>query len=436
MSRILQIISWRTGAVQFLALVLMLSGCGYRAPLHNSYIPVITDPDAYAGIRDGYKPLAALMEKDTGLEPTGGNTLALLPVMETKCKVLEEDLQKAHESVYVEHYRFYADSFGSNLAGQLTGKARAGVDVRVIIDKAGNPKAERDSLRRIFGGDVRLYYFSEPSLNGTRRDHRKIILVDGQTGYLGGRNIADKYVHFWRDADMRITGPAVDHLTAVYGMCQDKVASGKDPLNVAPDLQVRALRDSVPYLEQIRDATVQIVYDNPGDRLLPIRNGFEWAISNAKKYFWFYNPYSPPPATTLKALKDAATRGVDVRWITPDVNDVPLEKWMGESIYRELLEAGVRIFEWQDEYLHAKEFLSDDYLTFIGSANMDNLSFFMNYEVMAIVYDEAATRAAARTYLSDIENHCREITLQEIDRWPALRRLRNWFTRAVAGALG
>ena len=268
------------------------------------------------------------------------------------------------------------------------------------------------------------------------RDHRKILLVDGQIGYLGGRNISDDYYRRWRDADIRITGPAVEHLTRVYKRSQDRVAPRSGGLYVADDLPERALRDTVAYLEQVRDATVQIVYDCPTDTLLPIRNCFEWAIGHAKEYFWFYNPYTPPPHSVLKALKDAAARGVDVRWIVPANNDEAVERPMGEAIYRELLMAGVKIFEWQGNMNHTKQFMSDNYLTVIGSANMDNLSFFLNYEVLAIVYNEEATRAAAGTFCSDVTGHCREITLKEVNGWGHRHRLRNWLVRLVAGPIG
>ena len=422
---------------------LLLQGCGYRARLSKSYIPEVADTAAYAGVRARYHQLAALMEKDTGLEPTQGNTLALLPDNSVKWMVMNDDLARARESVYLELYRFSADSIGTVMAAILKGKAREGVDVRVIVDKSATPLADRDSLCHIFGSDVRLDLFSSPFLPdvdgpemAVNRDHRKILLVDGHTGYLGGRNLTDNYYCHWRDADMRITGPAAEHMTTVYKKSQDMVSPQSRGLNVAANLREQARCDTVPYLEQYRNATVQIVYDCPTDTLLPIRNCFEWVIGHARDYFWFYNPYTPPPPSTLKALEDAAARGVDVRWIVPANNDVPLEKWMDESIYVELLKAGVRIYEWQGNMNHTKQYICDDYLMIIGSANMDNLSFFLNYEVLAIVYDERVARAAARTYRNDIGTCCREITLGEVGRWTHRHRLRNWLTRLLAGNMG
>lgn len=411
------------------AALLALTACGYRAPMHKSV----------AG--GDYTQLAALMEKDTGMPPTEGNTVTLFPDGMEKWKALKADLEGAQKAIYIDHYRFCTDSLGSIVEGILRDKARQGVDVRIILDKGANKKDHLKELSTLRDDGVLLDLFRFPvylldyvwPANSTHRDHRKILLLDGRTGYLGGRNIQDEYFLEWRDADARITGPAVADLAAVYMENQQRVAPEMEPIYVADGLKEAAREDN---LKQFTDVTVQIVHDSPTDKILPVRNCFEWALQNAKRYFWFYNPYTPPPPSTMKALKDAARRGVDVRWAVPAINDVPLEKWMGESMYRELLEAGVRIFEWQDEVLHAKQFMMDDALLAIGSANMDNLSFFLNYEVLALMYNEAVTRHAATTFLTELENNCVEVTSSDIRHWSLFRRLRNRLIRVLGGGLG
>ena len=217
---------------------------------------------------------------------------------------------------------------------------------------------------------------------------------------------------------------------------QERVAPQLDPVYVAEDLNKAAEMDNLPEMKQFTDVTVQIIPESPSDKVLPLRNCFEWALYSARNYFWFYNPYTPPPASTIQALKDAAARGVDVRWIAPAINDITVEKWTGESLYKDLLEAGVRIYEWQDHVLHAKQFIMDDYLLAMGSANMDNLSFFLNYEVEALVYDEETTRYASYTFLSDIENNCREIHLENVKNWSIVRKIRNWLALHIGGPVG
>ena len=427
-------------------ILLLLSGCGYRAPLVRSYIPEVTDSTRFASIRGEYMELAALMSKDTGLDPTDGNTLGLLPERSQKLELLLEDLGKATESVHLDHYRFVPDTIGTEVMDILSRKASEGKEVTLVLDRGAHSREWMKGHEAMSKAGVELYYFYFPVMlvdhiwlpKGTNRDHRKIVITDGITSYTGGRNIQDKYFSYWHDCDIRITGPATGHLTRVFNENLLRVNPARRPVAAKPDsvLRAAAVRDSVPGLKQFYNKTVQVVPDTPTDKLLPTRNCFLWSIWNAKRYFWFYNPYTPPPAQILDALKDAAARGVDVRWIAPSVSDVVPEKWMAESMYGELLKAGVRIYEWQGDILHTKMFMTDNYLTAIGSVNMDNLSFFLDYEVETLVYDEELTRHSAYRYLEDLQRKCKEVTLEEVRRWSFFRKFRNWFIRAVGGHLG
>ena len=194
-----------------------LTACGYRAPMYKSYIPEVVDSTAYPGVAPAYQELAALMEKDTGFVPQEGNTVTLFPEGRKKWEQLMEDLDYASESIYIDHYRFCADSTGSIVAQILEEKAREGVDVRVVLDKGANTREDREKLVMMGSSGVKLQYFHKPQMlidyvwlsNGFHRDHRKILILDGQTAYLGGRNIQDEYFLQWRDADIRITGPVV-----------------------------------------------------------------------------------------------------------------------------------------------------------------------------------------------------------------------------------
>ena len=400
--------------------------------MHRSYLPEVTDTTACPGVRAAYRQLAELMRKDTWFGATAGNTVTLIPEGSQKWELLRRDIAKARKSIYLDMYLFHPDSTGRILAEMLREKARDGVDVRIILDRHTDADSEREALAGLLADSVALHFMHLP----VHRDHRKIVLLDGETAYVGGRNLKDAEFLAWRDADLRITGAAVADLSAVYRENQQRVAPHLGPVYVAEDLPAAARADVVSQMKQFTDVTVQIVPESPADKVLPIRNCFEWALENARRYFWFYNPYAPPPATTLKALRAAVARGVDVRWIVPAVNDVRVEKWMGESLYRELLEAGVRIFEWQGEMMHAKQFMTDDYLLGIGSANMDNLSFFVNFEIEALVYDEDATRHAVQQFLADLEDHCQEITQEAVRKWSVFRKFRNRVTRKIAGPLG
>ena len=437
--------SYRFVGVGVLA-ALLVTGCGYRAPFHASYIPEISDSTRYAGVRTDYQPLAALVAKDTGMEPITGNTVGLVNDQHQKFDLLLDDISKVKESLYIDHYRFCYDSCGSRLSDMMIDKAAAGKDVRIIVDYGAHTRAQRKGHQALLDSKVDFRYFHFPVMlidyvlpaQATHRDHRKLVLLDGKTAYLGGRNIQDRYFVDWRDADIRITGPVVNDLAAIFNENQYRVAPENAPVPTKPERELReaAAHDTVPGLTLFYDTTVQVFSDSPVDRRLPIRNCFEWAIDHAQRYFWFYNPYTPPPASTLKALKSAAARGVDVRWIVPGNNDVKLAQSLGESLYKELLQAGIRIYEWQEHVLHVKQFMVDDYLTGIGSANMDNLSFFLNYEMQALIYDEAFTRHATDIYRRELETDCVEIKLEEVLSWSFFRKLRNWIVRTLGGPLG
>ena len=403
---------------------LLLAGCGYRAPMHASYVPEVTDSSRYAGVRPEYQELAALMEKDVDMRPTQGNTVTLIADGQENWELLKDEFRKAKKSIYVEPYRFRLDTCGTLLAGILAARAAEGIDVRIILDKSANTDEDRAALKglRSVGARVNTFHrpaffldYNFPSL-ATHRDHRKLTLLDGKTALVGSRNIQDKYFFDWHDVDFRVTGPVVADLTRAYRRQQRLVAPRAEDPYVDPDLAAAP--------------------DTPADRKLPIRNGFEWAIRHAKKYFWFYNPYTPPPETTIQALQEAARRGVDVRWIVPGINDVGPEKGMAESMYDGLLAAGVRIYEWQEHTMHAKLYLSDDYLVILGSANMDNLSLFLNYEMVTILYDERICRKYAEIFLSDLQEHCLEVKPAEVQKWSIFRRIRNWFIRLLGGAMG
>ena len=208
-----------------LLFVLALTGCGYRAPMHPSYLPVVTDSTLYAGIRPGYQQLAALMEKDTGMKPIEGNTVSLVFEGQENLDRMLDDVRAAEVSIYIEPYRFCLDSVGTILAGILREKAAAGLDVRLILDKSANSDEDIRKLKKLRDDGAMVNTFHRPAFFldrwipklATHRNHRKLLLLDGTTAYVGSRNIQDKYFFDWHDADVRITGPVLADLTGTSG---------------------------------------------------------------------------------------------------------------------------------------------------------------------------------------------------------------------------
>lgn len=411
--------------------------------MHQTIIPEAEDP-AFGIIRPEYRKMAATVAHSTGLNPTQGNQVGIIPVNTDRLHWMLEQLQQARKSIYIDMYRFRVDSGGVLLYGILEEKARAGLDVRIIVDKGANKKEDLDKLKLLqdAGAQVEFFRFPVwvadyilPPIATTHRDHRKIVIIDGEIAYIGGRNLADYYYFVWKDLDACYSGPVVAQLAQVYQENWSRVSPDTPSVSLKPagDAIGRIPPpESVPYFS---GKTIQIIPDSPIDKRLPLRDAFELAVEQARDYFYFQSPYLPPPPSTVQKLKEAALRGVDVRWMVPSKNDIFFQQWMGETLYKGYMTSGIRVFEWQEEMLHNKLYISDDYITCIGSTNVDNLSFFLNYEVSSIIYDEEVTRSTKEQFLKEQEQ-CREITLSEVEGWNAFRLLRNWFFRVLGGPVG
>lgn len=316
------------------------------------------------------------------------------------------------------------------------------------------------------------------------RDHRKIVVIDGKIGYTGGMNISDDYFVRWRDTHMRITGNAVAGLqysflntwitadgeidndfSKYFPMCAEMPAlpandSAKGLVNAAVAESVNAaapseslkvaaadkVNVSVPDYDEVegngiaevlaktpiqsldmsfklkgRNRLIQIVPDEPESRWPNINMGAVWAVQNAKKYIYIQTPYFVPPEPMLQALQSAALSGVDVRVMVPKKADLSFMGPANRSYFSECLEAGIRIYERSGRFIHSKTFVSDDYLSEIGSANMDFRSFNIDYELNAYIYDITAAKVNKAIFMKDMEaSH--EVTLED---WAA----RPWYQK-------
>lgn len=343
---------------------------------------------------------------------------------ERKWELLKADLEQASSSICLEYYHFADDASGREIRDVLLRKAGEGIPIRLIVENVAHGFMPKQFFTEMEKAGVEVRYFTDldswDALSDiNERDHRKIAVIDSRIGYLGGMNLADDYHYRWRDTHLRLEGPSVTQLERVfYRMWTARGGKG------APEESPASLPDD----------GIEIVTGGPAYPVF-VKKYLE-ALQSARTYAYIETPYFCPPDTLVSALKTTASRGVDVRIIVPKKTDHGFMDLANQSFFPELLEAGIRIYEWQDHVLHAKQFITDDYLLGIGSANMDNLSFFLNYEVEALVYNEPATRNAASTFLSDTEKHCREITLQEVKNWSVFRKFRNWFTRHLGGPVG
>lgn len=344
--------------------------------------------------------------------PTTGNRVELLVDATRAYQSMEDAIEDAREHVHFQFYIYQPDSTGRRFRELLIKKAKEGVDVRVLVDGVGSFNAERflQPLVRAGGRFAeflpvgRLSRHWHPNL----RNHRKLVVVDGHVGFTGGVNIGDEYtgrkkrVGSWRDTHMRIEGPAVRHLQEIFA--EDwHFATGRKP-------------DTARWFEPVEacgEARVHIIASGPDTDTQPIQRIFFAAVNSATQRVWLTTPYFVPDQSMLVALETAALRGCDVRLLLPFKSDAPLVLHAGRSYYNELLECGVRIFEYQPGILHAKTMLVDRNWATVGSSNMDVRSFRLNFEVNAVVYGKQLADQLAQVFRRDLRQS-REVTLNDI----------------------
>ncbi|MCA9710656.1 MAG: PLDc N-terminal domain-containing protein [Myxococcales bacterium] len=384
-------------------------------------------------------------------------SVALLPTAARAFEAFADAIASATRTIHCEFYIWRDDPTGRRITAMLTERARAGVKVRVLYDHLGNlrlPSAHFDALRRA-GGQVTS--FGRPRLPATLgrlwvnfRNHRKLMTVDGERGYLGGLNVGDEYLDpegdqtRWRDLGVDLRGDAVVGLEAIF--LEDWLASTGEVLDLdgecarttgrfdprrplprdrpwqrrrarAARARAEALSPFAPMPQvptESRGPLVQVLPSGPDLPMVSaIAAQLTAAIGSATTRVWLATPYFVPDEPLLFTLRTAALRGVDVRVLvpTPRHNDVRLIGWAARSYYDDLLAAGGRIFEYQRGMLHSKFLIADD-ICAIGSANMDIRSFHINYEVTGMFYDQAFTAGLAEIFAGDLE-HAHEVTVEE-----------------------
>ncbi|XEO93018.1 cardiolipin synthase [Latilactobacillus sakei] len=326
-----------------------------------------------------------------------------------KFAALFADIKKATKSIHIEYYTIYNDQIGNELQALLIQKAQEGVAVNVLYDAWGSQGATQKWWRPLeeAGGHARTFFSSKHSITDFRlnfRDHRKIVVLDGTIGYIGGFNVGDQYLGRsakfgnWRDTHMRITGNAVLALQVRFLM--DWNASVEEAIRLTYS------ESHFPIAAEANRGTaaMQIVSSGPDKLDEQIKLGYLKMISSAKKKLWIQTPYLVPDDSIIDALTTAAMSGVDVRIMTPNMPDHPFI-YRATQYYSQLLhEAGVKIYAYQDGFLHAKTVVMDSHISTIGSANMDIRSFKLNFEANAFIYDPKLARQLEQIYLEDIKN--------------------------------
>jgi cardiolipin synthase len=340
-----------------------------------------------------------------GLPFTRGNRLDLLIDGRETFDALFEAIHGARRYLLINFFIVKNDLVGQRFRRALIDKARAGVRVYFLFDEIGSHKLSHRYLReltdagvecRSFG--VNRHWWSRFQINF--RNHRKIVVIDGDEAYLGGLNVGEEYLgrdeRFggWRDTHLRLRGPSVQAVQLVFLEDWNWAAGSLPPdLGWAGDPE-----DS--------DQTAVILPTGPADRADSWQLIVAETANTAEKRLWIASPYFVPDPGVLTALQTAALRGVDVRILIPEKAD-HLTVWLAAfSFYRDVLPYGVRIMRYQTGFLHQKVMLVDDRYAFVGTANLDNRSFRLNFEITALSTDPVFIDQVTRMLERDLENAC------------------------------
>ncbi|MFH0902211.1 MAG: cardiolipin synthase [Pseudomonadota bacterium] len=376
--------------------------------------PLVRD---LAALQPHARSLVKLASRLTGLEPTCGNHLELLLENARAFSRKEEAILGAKQSIWAEYYIIKNDDTGRRFLDLLIARAREGLDVRLLYDAVGafGIDASRVAALQAAGGEVAEFLPVNPCRRRWAthlRNHRKILVVDGEIAFLGGMNVGDEYSGKglwrarlpWRDTHLRLRGPAAHELAAIFDEDWCFTTDESLPLPARPEASAFSFGDS----------TVALLPSGPDQEVNATSAVYFSAIATAASRCYVESPYFIPDEPTLRALTNAALRDVDVRIIVPSRSDIPLMIPAIRSYYPALLKAGVRLFEYQPTMLHAKTMVVDGLVALVGSANLDVRSFGLNFEASALMVDPGFASALETQFFADAASS-REITTEWLE---------------------
>ena len=382
-------------------------------------------PQPYQTDVPGREALGQAMRHLSGTEFTGGNSVNLLVNGKATFAAIFEAIDRARDYVLVEFFIINNDELGQELKRRLINCRRSGERVYFLYDSIGSYGLPLGYRQDLIANGVRIRAFGSPGRFKNRfqlnfRNHRKIVVADGVVGFAGGHNVGDEYLGvskrfgFWRDTHVKLSGPAVLDLQRAFleNWCY---VTGED-------LELNWL--SRP---SDGDTSVLVVPSGPADELETCSLFFVHMLNLAGQRAWITSPYFVPNEAVLEALKLAALRGLDVRVIVPQNPDKKTVWYAAFSYMKEAQAAGVKFYRYQKGFLHQKVMLVDDDLAVVGTANLDNRSFRLNFEISVLVADQSFAGELAKMLADDFAD-CRLVTRQETTKHALFSRI------AIAGS--
>ncbi|WP_083963748.1 cardiolipin synthase [Spirochaeta cellobiosiphila] len=380
--------------------------------------------------------LIRMMQKCNNSLLTLNNQCSLFHKGEDFFKDLKEELKKAKRLIHMEFYIWRSDQLGEEIKDILLQKAAEGVEIRLLFDGWGSFGAiSRAYKKSLLSSGIEYRYWLDisvlkPNIKVNYRNHRKIVVIDGHTAYTGGMNIGQEYISgtkrmkSWRDTQIKIEGEGVSILQAVF--LSDWYNSGGKVEH--------QWEQFVTKHNPLGSTPLQVLTSGPDSPWDSIAINYFSLIANAKESVHIQTPYLVPDASLLRAMEEAAMKGVQVNLMMTGVPDKRIPYWVGQTYYERLLKAGVRIYRYTAGFLHSKYVIADSKYISIGSCNMDIRSLEVNFEANLLIFDETIGRELVNTYNKDLESS-KEVFLSSIQKRPLLLRLRNSLFRIFSPIL-
>jgi cardiolipin synthase len=389
--------------------------------LLEEQMQVVSNENNFLNSFSSEKRLIKLLLKNSHAPFTRNNCAKVLTNGTETFEEIIKEIKNAKNHIHLEYYIIRDDSIGNKIQQLLIEKALVGIEVRLIYDGVGSRKISMNYLSELKKAGVKTKCFLPvvmPFLNSkiNYRNHRKIIVIDGKVGFVGGLNIGDEYlsknkkIGFWRDTHLKLQGDSVYFLQNIF--IQDWYFVNKEKL---------VDRKYFPFVNKCGNCVVQIASSGPDSDWETIQQAYFTTIASAEKQILINSPYLIPDDSILMALKTAALSGVDVRILLPGKPDKKIVYWASHSYFKELLEAGVKIYKFKKGFMHAKILLVDKTIASIGTANMDIRSFQLDFEVNALIYDKNVYERLEKDFFEDIK-YSEEVSLDFFIKRPLFRR--------------
>jgi cardiolipin synthase len=363
------------------------------------------------------------------------NNIDIFTNGEEKFKNLINDLTNAKDHIHMLYFIVKNDEISKKIFNILIKKSKEGIKIRLLVDYVGGRKIKSSQIRELKKSGIQFEFFFPSKLKllnfkSNYRNHRKIVVIDGKIGYLGGFNIGDEYINkdkkfgFWRDTHLKFTGSAVGFLQIRFLL---------DWRNASKQI-LEEYWNCIKDIDSNGDIGMQIVSSGPDSDNQQIKQGYLKLINSAKKCIYIQSPYFIPDDSILEALKIASASGVDVKIMVPNKPDHPFVYWATYSYCGDLIPYGVNFYKYEAGFLHAKTIVVDGIISSVGTCNFDIRSFKLNFEVNAFIYNSVISNKLQNLFIEDLEK-CSELTYEIYNKRSFIIKIKESISRLASPVL-